>query len=110
MTANRRSTPPYFDEATGRVDLAGLDAHVTRPEEYDDLPDLSEIDPETADIHQGGELVRRGRGRPKLDRPRRQVTLRLDPDVIDGFRATGPGWQGRINDVLAEAVKKMKMA
>ncbi|AYJ86670.1 hypothetical protein D3Y57_12725 [Sphingomonas paeninsulae] len=33
-----------------------------------------------------------------------QVTLRLDPDVIERFRADGPGWQGRINGVLRKAM------
>jgi uncharacterized protein (DUF4415 family) len=28
------------------------------------------------------------------------VTLRLDPKVIEHFRASGPGWQSRINDTL----------
>ena len=28
------------------------------------------------------------------------ITLRLDPDVLDALRATGPGWQTRINDLL----------
>jgi len=32
------------------------------------------------------------------------VTLRLDPDVLDRFRADGPGWQGRINAALRKAV------
>jgi FPC/CPF motif-containing protein YcgG len=31
---------------------------------------------------------------------KRQVALRLDPDVLDYFRSTGPGWQSRINEVL----------
>jgi len=44
----------------------------------------------------------RGRGRPALDAPKRLVSLRLDPEVIDRFRATGPGWQSRINEVLRE--------
>ena len=45
------------------------------------------------------------RGRPPLrDRAKRQVTLRLDPDVIDRFREGGPGWQGRINEALRKAV------
>jgi uncharacterized protein (DUF4415 family) len=34
---------------------------------------------------------------------KKQVTLRLDRDVIDKFRATGPGWQARINDALKAA-------
>jgi uncharacterized protein (DUF4415 family) len=36
-------------------------------------------------------------------RAKRQVTLRLDPDVIEKFRATGAGWQSRINDALRKA-------
>lgn len=43
-------------------------------------------------------------GRPKLDAPKRQVTLRLDADVVDKLKAGGPGWQTRINDVLRKAV------
>jgi uncharacterized protein (DUF4415 family) len=50
----------------------------------------------------------RARGRPKGSTKagtKQQVTLRLDPDVVAGFRASGPGWQGRINDVLRAALK-----
>ena len=50
-----------------------------------------------------GTLARRGR--PKLDHPKRQVTLRLDQDIVDGFREAGPGWQGRINAALRRALK-----
>jgi uncharacterized protein (DUF4415 family) len=35
---------------------------------------------------------------------KRQVTLRLDPDVIERFREGGPGWQGRINEALRKAM------
>jgi uncharacterized protein (DUF4415 family) len=35
-----------------------------------------------------------------------QVTLRIDQDVLEHFRATGPGWQDRINDVLRKAAGK----
>ncbi len=43
-------------------------------------------------------------GRPKLDKPKVQVTLRLDPDVISHFKAAGAGWQSRMNDTLASAI------
>ena len=43
------------------------------------------------------------RGRPKSDAPKKQVTLRLDADVVEVFRAEGPGWQSRINDALRKA-------
>jgi len=45
----------------------------------------------------------RRRGRPKLETPKKLVSLRLDQDVVEKFRATGKGWQSRINDVLKRA-------
>jgi uncharacterized protein (DUF4415 family) len=35
---------------------------------------------------------------------KRTISLRLDPDVIDGWRATGPGWQARMNETLRRAL------
>jgi uncharacterized protein (DUF4415 family) len=43
-------------------------------------------------------------GRPLLARPKRAVSIRLDQDVIDKFKASGPGWQSRINELLKKAV------
>ncbi|WP_311319501.1 BrnA antitoxin family protein [Rhizobium sullae] len=43
-----------------------------------------------------------GRGSKK---PKRQISLRLDPDMIDAFKTTGKGWQGRINEALRKAAK-----
>lgn len=37
-------------------------------------------------------------GRPKSAKI--VVSIRLDPDVVERFRATGHGWQARINDAL----------
>lgn len=45
------------------------------------------------------------KGRPPVDTPKRQVTLRLDESVLDHFKAGGKGWQTRINDALAAAIK-----
>jgi uncharacterized protein (DUF4415 family) len=47
----------------------------------------------------------RTRGRPPAEAPKRQVTLRLDADVVEHFKRGGKGWQTRINDTLAEAIK-----
>ena len=49
------------------------------------------------------ESIRKARGRPKVETPKQQVSLRLDPEVIEKFKATGKGWQSRINDVLRAA-------
>ena len=43
------------------------------------------------------------RGRPKSATPKVSTTLRLDPDVLESFRAGGPGWQSRINAALRKA-------
>jgi len=40
-------------------------------------------------------------GRPPSGK--KQITLRLGADVIEAFRATGKGWQGRIDDILRKA-------
>jgi uncharacterized protein (DUF4415 family) len=64
----------------------------------DDAPELTDEFFERADIYEGEKLIRRGR--PPSTAPKQLVTLRLDPDVISGLRATGPGWQTRANTVL----------
>lgn len=43
------------------------------------------------------------RGRPLSKNPKVSTTLRLDPDVLERFKADGPGWQGRINAALRKA-------
>lgn len=75
------------------------DAAITAAAEADpDNPPLTEEDfarmvPSTA---------RRGRGPGKAP-AKKLVSLRIDPEVIDRFRADGPGWQARINDILRRA-------
>lgn len=44
-------------------------------------------------------MLPRKRG-PQREPAKKLVSLRLDPDVVASFRATGDGWQTRINDVL----------
>ena len=51
-------------------------------------------------------LKAKKRGRPKLEHPKVQVTLRLDADVVGAFKEDGPGWQGRINEQLKKTVKR----
>jgi uncharacterized protein (DUF4415 family) len=46
------------------------------------------------------QMLKRGRGRPKVARPKVNQTLRLDADVLEAYKSTGPGWQTRINAVL----------
>lgn len=61
----------------------------------DDAPDLSTPEWQAVFVK-----VPVRRGRPPLDEPKISTTIRLDADVVSAFRAEGPGWQTRINDVL----------
>jgi uncharacterized protein (DUF4415 family) len=77
----------------------------------DDLPEWTEDQFDRAEFRIGDKLIRPANGtltkagRPPLGMtPKQQVTLRLDPDVIDAFRSGGPGWQSRINAALRTAV------
>ena len=47
---------------------------------------------------------RAGRG-PQKAPTKQLVSLRIDRDVLEHFRATGPGWQGRINKALRQVAK-----
>ena len=78
---------------------------------WDDNPEWTDGDRARArpasDVHGAkiaAAMVRR-RGRPAGSNKER-VTMRLDKDVLEKFKATGPGWQSRIN----EALKKVKVA
>ncbi|SAL86770.1 hypothetical protein AWB67_07276 [Caballeronia terrestris] len=47
------------------------------------------------------ELVAQKRmGRPPKENPKEQVSVRYDADILAAFRATGEGWQTRMNDAL----------
>ena len=48
--------------------------------------------------------VKRGRGRPAVETKRPTLNMRIDADVLEAFKATGQGWQTRINAALREAV------
>lgn len=48
----------------------------------------------------------RGQRGPQKAPVKDRVGLRLDHDVVEHFRATGPGWQSRINDILVDHVKR----
>ena len=54
-------------------------------------------------VHTPEQIAARRRGRPAgsvASMTKEPVKLRLDPDVVAALRATGDGWQTRINDML----------
>ena len=69
-------------------DLKRVDSHVIKPDEYEDLPEMTD------------ELFNRTvfnkAGRPRSVNPKQMISLRLPPEVIARWKATGPGWQTRM--------------
>jgi uncharacterized protein (DUF4415 family) len=69
----------------------------------DDAPELTDAELDETELYEGDRFVRRGR--PKLGAPKNQVTLQLNPDLLDALRAGGPGWQSRLNGALRNHLK-----
>lgn len=69
----------------------------------DDAPELTDEFFERADEYVGDKLV--GRGRPKASSPKLSLTVRYDADVVEAFKATGKGWQTRMNAALKDWLK-----
>ncbi len=80
--------------ATLKSDLAKVDAHAIRPDEYKELPEITEEALARAVVKKGG--------RPRSRNPRKLISIRLPVDVIERWRATGPGWQTRIAERLSK--------
>jgi uncharacterized protein (DUF4415 family) len=77
-----------------KSDLARVDAHKIKKDEYEELPELTDEMLARARINKGG--------RPVSLNPRKQLTLRLPVDVIERWKATGPGWQTRMAERLSK--------
>jgi uncharacterized protein (DUF4415 family) len=69
-------------------------------------PDTYELTDEEIDsMEPFPEFIAKKLGRPKLEHPKEQVSIRYDADILAAFRASGPGWQTRMNDALREWLK-----
>ena len=71
-----------------------VDDHVVKKGEYEELPELTEDMLARAQVNKGG--------RPISSNPRKLLSLRLPADVIDRWKATGPGWQTRMAERLSK--------
>ena len=85
-----RKRKPLTDKDGEVRELTAADFRAMRP--------LAEVVPELAELER-----KRGERGPQKSPTKQQVTLRLDRDVVDRFRAAGPGWQRRINEALRKA-------
>ena len=51
-------------------------------------------------------ILRLNGHRPQKTPTKIHTTIRLSPEVISAFKATGPGWQARIDALLCDAVHR----
>jgi uncharacterized protein (DUF4415 family) len=91
---------PISDKEEARIQR-GIASDPDNPEwteeDFKNAKPFAEVFPELA------ASIKRTRGRPAMERPRKVVSLRMDQDVLDKFRATGKGWQSRVNEALRKA-------
>ncbi len=94
-----------------RTNLAKFDAHVITQDEYDEAPEWTDDQFDRAQIAIGDTIIRPANGtltkpgRPKKPDAKKSVHLRLAPDILLYYRATGPGWQTRMEEALRKGAK-----
>lgn len=93
MTAKKRES-----RRSSGSDLRRVDAHVIQRHEYEELPELTDEMLAQGKVNKGG--------RPRSVNPRKLISIRLPEDVIQKWRATGPGWQTRMADRLSKVQPK----
>ena len=106
MSESRSATHRSSAQAALKSDLARVDARTITPEEYDEIPELTDAMLAPADFCVGDRFVRRG----STGRPDETIAIQLLPEVLAHVRAQGPGWQARINAVLMEAIERERVA
>ena len=81
----------------------------------DEAPAWTNEQFDRAEVAIGGKVVRpaqgtltRPRGRPKKPDAKVHIHIRLSPNVLRHFRAGGPGWQTRIDEVLRRWVDRQR--
>ena len=85
----------------------------------DDAPPITAADLEHATFQIGGrqvsraefqqDLVKRPPGRPPVPVKRPMLSMRVDVEVLTRLRASGKGWQTRVNALLKEAVEQGRL-
>ena len=101
MTTPRKPAPPISDAEEARIQAqiaADPDDEASTDEQLAQARPFTEALPELART-----LRRSAGGRPRSADPKVPVSIRLDREVVEKFRATGPGWQSRINEALRAA-------
>jgi uncharacterized protein (DUF4415 family) len=88
-------TPPLTDELGEVRELTKSDMFKLRP--------IAEVDPGMI------EAAKNKGGRPKVETSKVHIGFRIASDLVQGIKATGKGYNARVEKVLREAYKKGKL-
>ena len=108
-TKSGRKVQLPTDEEDARINAqiaADPDEEELGDDFFENAVPSKDVFPEIIEAQQKGELEVKPVGRPKSDNPKKQLTLRLSPEVVEYFKSTGKGWQTRIDEALKEYVSK----
>ncbi len=104
MNKPKRHVRHISDEEEARIQAA-IAADIDSPELTDE--ELANMRPATEvlppEFFDAIDEMRRTRGRPPVEKPKKLVTLRLDQDIIEKFQKTGKQWRARMNEALKRA-------
>lgn len=88
----------WIDDATG--ELIGPAPEIERPLTAGKVRRTRSFKEAFPDLH---ESIQRSRGRPRLDAPKEAVTLRIDPETVARFKASGKNWRAKMSEALNTA-------
>jgi uncharacterized protein (DUF4415 family) len=107
MRERTKRTAPALSDA----EEARLQASIAQDPDASELTDL-----ELANLRPAHEVLPpalyaalTARGRSKVENKGVPLTLRVDPDVLAAYKATGPGWEARMNAALARGAPRGPM-
>ena len=97
--------PEISDEEARRIEegiKSDPDTQVWGEREFSQARPATEMEPDIVKAYNQGKI---GRG-PQKAPVKKQVTIRLDQEIIEHFKQAGKGWQSRLNNHLKKTIKQ----
>ncbi len=84
----------------------GRKIRLNTPTEDARITAAARSDPDAKPLTAAQLKAMRPMGRPRLESPKASLSMRIDADVLEALRASGAGWQTRVNSLLRNAVAR----
>ena len=97
---NKKAKTSFIDEDE-IPELTAEDFAAMRP--------ASEMLPKIFGAKRAQEMLK-PRGRPRAEKTKEHINIRLSPDVVQHFRSSGDGWQSRIDAALRQFINEHPIA